>query len=251
MTIDRMKLYYNSFGIYGKTSFIYPLSGLGRLSEGFSRLCSLHGGTYILNRDIEEILYDENGSFKGIRSQGEEIYAKILITEPSYVQKWNKVKSIGKILQRICILDHPIPKTNNVSSCQIILPRRHIQRKNDIIIKVIKFNNLVCRKGYYLGIISTMVDSYNDINDEIRPAMDLIGPVLEKFDIIKDLYSPIDISFKGNIYITSSYDQESHFENDIDDVIKIYKKITGMDLDLNLEKETKTKSGYDNEWYCL
>ena len=61
----------------------------------------------MLNRDVEEILYDENGKFRGIKSQGEEAYGKILITEPSYAQKLGKVKSIEKVIRRICILNHP------------------------------------------------------------------------------------------------------------------------------------------------
>ena len=104
---------------------------------------------------------------------------------------------------------------------------------------------MVCPKGYYLAIISTIVEGCNPIT-EIDPAMDLIGPVLETFDKIRVIYSPIDISFKGNIYITSSYDQQSHFENDIDDVINIYEQITGSKLDLNLEKETKSQGSLDN-----
>ena len=59
----------------------------------------------MLNRDVEEILYDENGKLRGIKSKGEEDYGKILITEPSYVQKLGKVKSIGKVIRRICILN--------------------------------------------------------------------------------------------------------------------------------------------------
>ena len=252
ITFDKLKLYFSSFGKYGKSPFIYPLSGLGRLSEGFARLCSLNGGSYFLNRDIEEILYDENGKFRGIKSQGEEIYGNVLIAEPSYVQKWNKVKSIGKILERICILDHPIPKTNNAESLQIILPQRQINRKNDIYIHVFNYSHLVCQKGYYLAIISTIVEHFdNNPISEISPAMDLIGPVLETFDKYRDIYSPIDNSFKGNIYITSSYDQQCHFENDIDDVIYIYEQITGSKLDLNLGKEAKTQNGLDNGWYHM
>ena len=72
--------------------------------------------------------------------------------------------------------------------------------------------------------------------------MDLIGPVLETFDRFRNIYAPVDISFKGNIYITSSYDQQCHFENDIDEVINIFEKITGNKLDLNLGNETKTQS---------
>ena len=240
VTIEKMQLYFNSFGRYGNSPFIYPVWGLSGLAEGFSRLCALYGGTYMLNRDIEEILYDENGNFRGIKSQGEEAYGKILITEPSYVQKWNKVKSIGKVIRRICILDHPIPKTNDVASCQIILPQKQINRKNDIFIAVLNFTHCVCKKGYYLAIISTMAETDNPI-EEIKPAMEVIGPVLEQFDKISDIYHPIDTSFKGNIYITSSFDPQSHFENDTDNVIEIYEKITGAKLDLNLEEEGEAK----------
>ena len=168
------------------------------------------------------------------------------------MQKFNKVKSIGKIMERICILDHPIPKTNNANSFQIILPQRQINRKNDIFINVFDSTHLVCKKGYYIAIISTIVEQYDDNPiSQIKPAMDLIGPVLEIFDKFRDIYSPVDIPFIGNIYITSSYDQQSHFENDIDDVINIYEQITGRKLDLNLGKETKTQKGLDNGWYYM
>ena len=239
-TIDKMQLYFNSFGRYGNSPFIYPVWGLSGLAEGFSRLCALYGGTYMLNRDIEDILYDENGNFKGIKSQGEEAYGKILITEPSYVQKFDLVKSVGKVIRRICILDHPIPKTNDVASCQIILPQKQINRKNDIFIAVLNFTHCVCKKGYYLAIISTMCETDNPAN-EIQPAMNVIGPTLEQFDKISEIYHPIDTTFKGNVYITSSFDPQSHFENDTDNVIEIYEKITGAKLDLNLEEEGEAK----------
>lgn len=84
----------------------------------------------MLNRDIEEILYDENGKFYGIKSQGEVARGKMLIAEPSYVRNYKKVESRGKIMRCICIMDHPIPKTKDVPSAQVIIPQRQIGRKN-------------------------------------------------------------------------------------------------------------------------
>lgn len=93
----------------------------------------------MLNRDVDKILFDEQGKFIGIESQGEVIkykinskvaHGKILISEPSYVQKLNKVQSRGKVIRCICIMDHPIPKTKDVPSSQVILPQRQIGRKN-------------------------------------------------------------------------------------------------------------------------
>ena len=236
ITIDKMQLYMNSFGRYGNSPFIYPVWGLSGLAEGFSRLCALYGGTYMLNRDVDEILFDENGNFRGIKSQGEEAYGKLLITEPSYVQKLEKVKATGKVIRRICILDHPIPKTDNVDSCQIIIPQKQVNRKNDIFIAVLNSTHSVCKKGYYLAIISTNVET-KDPKAELQPAMDIIGQPLEIFDKVSDIYEPVDTSFKDNIFITTSFDPQSHFENDTDNVIDIYQKITETKLDLTIEEE--------------
>jgi len=50
----------NSVGIFGDSPFIYPIYGLGGLPEGFSRSAALRGGTFMLNTNIEEIVF-ENG----------------------------------------------------------------------------------------------------------------------------------------------------------------------------------------------
>ena len=236
VTIDKMQLYMNSFGRYGNSPFIYPVWGLSGLAEGFSRLCALYGGTYMLNRDVDEILFDENGNFRGIKSQGEEAYGKILITEPSYVEKLKKVKPTGQVIRRICILNHTVPNTKDVDSCQIIIPQKQVNRKNDIFIAVLNSTHSVCKKGYYLAIISTMVET-KDPKAELKPAMDIIGQPLEIFDKVSDIYEPIDTSFKDNIFITTSFDPQSHFENDTDNVIDIYQKITDTKLDLTIEEE--------------
>ena len=187
----------------------------------------------MLNRDVEEILYDDEGKFKGIKSQGECAYAKICITEPSYVK--DKVKAVGKVIRTICIMDHPIPKTNDVPSCQIILPQRQINRKNDIFIACLNFTHCVCKKGFYLAIISTMVET-EDPHSEIKAALDVIGPVLETFETVSEVYEPIDKSFNDNIYITNSFDPLSHFEVDTENVIELYEKITGAKLNLEIEE---------------
>ncbi len=107
-------------------------------------------------------------------------------------------------------MDHPIPKTKDVPSSQIILPQRQLGRQNgnclflfyliiiDIFIATLNYTHCVCKKGYYLGIISTMVET-NNPEAELKPAFDIIGDVLETFITITDLYEPIDNSFKDNV----------------------------------------------------
>ena len=73
--------------------------------------------------------------------------------------------------------------------------------------------------------------------EEIKPALELLGDVLEKFITVSDVYEPIEKSFKDNVFITNSFDPLSHFEHDTDNVIELYEKLTGTKLDLEMEEE--------------
>jgi len=120
-TIKRVQLYVESLGKYGDSPFLYPIYGLGGLPESFSRLCAIHGGTYMLNTKVDEILFS-GGKVVGIKSGEEEAKAPLIICDPSYVTSLGKVKEVGKVIRAICIMDHTIPKTNDAASVQIIIP---------------------------------------------------------------------------------------------------------------------------------
>jgi len=108
----------DSIGRYGDSPFIYPIYGLGGIPEGFSRMSAIGGGTFMLNKDIDKVIY-ENGKIVGVQSGEEIAKCQYLICHPSYMVKTgnqDKVKSLGKIIRCICILEHPIPSTNSVPS---------------------------------------------------------------------------------------------------------------------------------------
>ncbi|KAG5457095.1 MAG: GDP dissociation inhibitor, partial [Olpidium bornovanus] len=69
-TYDRIMLYVSSMARYGKSPYIYPLYGLGELPQGFARLSAIYGGTYMLDKKVDEIVY-ENGIAVGVRSGNE------------------------------------------------------------------------------------------------------------------------------------------------------------------------------------
>jgi len=115
-SLKKVQLYMESLGKYGDSPFLYPVYGLGGLPESFSRLCAIHGGTYMLNTKVDEILFN-NGKVCGIKSGDETAKAPLVICDPSYVMSLGKVKVVGKVIRAICILDHPIPNTNDASSC--------------------------------------------------------------------------------------------------------------------------------------
>jgi len=92
-TIEKVQLYLESIGRYGDSPFLYPIYGLGGLPEAFSRLCAIHGGTYMLNTKLDEILF-EDGKVVGIRSGENTAKAPLVICDPSYTTP-DRVKTTG------------------------------------------------------------------------------------------------------------------------------------------------------------
>jgi Rab GDP dissociation inhibitor len=182
-TIEKIRLYMDSIGRYGESPFIYPIYGLGGIPEGFSRMCAIFGGTFMLNKDIDKFVFDEAGKITGVTSGEETAKVKMVICNPSYVLKAGlktKVKSCGKIIRCICITDHPLENTNKSASCQIIIPQRQTKRKSDIYVMMVSGVHNVCKPGFHVVIVSANVETDNP-EKEIQPALDLIGPVKEKF----------------------------------------------------------------------
>jgi Rab GDP dissociation inhibitor len=118
-----------SLGKYGDSPFLYPIYGLGGLPESFSRLCAIHGGTYMLNTKVDEILF-KDGKVCGIKSGEEIARAPLVICDPSYATSLGKVQEVGRVIRAICIMDHPIPQTNDATSVQVILPQKQLNRQS-------------------------------------------------------------------------------------------------------------------------
>lgn len=131
-TLEKMNLYLDSIGRYGDSPFLYPIYGLGGLPEAFSRLCAIHGGTYMLNTQVDEVIM-EGGKVTGIRSGDQTAKAPLVICDPSYVMdaqgQSNYVKPIGKVIRAICMMNHPIPHTHDAQSIQIILPAKQLGKQ--------------------------------------------------------------------------------------------------------------------------
>jgi Rab GDP dissociation inhibitor len=126
--INRVKLYSESLARYGKSPYLYPLYGLGELPQGFARLSAIYGGTYMLDKPVDEIIFDENGRVTGVKSGDEVAKCKQVYCDPSYVP--NKVTKVGQVVRCICLLNHPIPNTKDALSCQIIIPQKQVGRKS-------------------------------------------------------------------------------------------------------------------------
>ncbi|ODQ67764.1 rab GTPase activator [Nadsonia fulvescens var. elongata DSM 6958] len=233
-TIERIILYLQSVAKYGKSPYIYPLYGLGELPQAFARLSAIYGGTYMLDKPVDEVIYDEEGKVSGVKSGEEIAKAKIVIGDPTYFPQ--KVRKTGeRVFRAMCILDHPIPNTDNLDSLQIIIPQNQLKRKNDIYIAVVSASHNVASKNHYLAIISTIIET-DTPHIECEPAFKLLGAYKEVFMGISELYEPIEDGTKDHVYISKSYDATSHFETTTDDVKDIYFRITGKPLVIEKRK---------------
>jgi Rab GDP dissociation inhibitor len=96
----------------------------------------------------------------------------------------------------------------------------------------------VCAKGLYVAIVSTTVET-KDPAAEIQPGLDMLGEILEQFTSVSDVYAPLHDGSRSKLFITSSYDPTSHFESASDDVMQIYKRIMGEELDLTVLPESE------------
>jgi len=99
---------------------------------------------------------------------------------------------------------------------------------------MISSSHAVCHKGLFIAMISALVET-DKPELEIRPAFEVLGPVLEFFTDISTLYEPVGSGKDTNLFVTSSYDPQSHFEVASEEVLVLYERITGEKLDLNIE----------------
>jgi len=233
-TYQRIVLYTSSMARYGKSPYIYPLYGLGELPQAFARLSAIYGGTYMLDKPIDEIVTDNDGKFVGVRSGSETVKAKQVIGDPSYfgsASESGKLRAVedGKVIRAICILKHPIPGTEEADSVQIIIPQNQVNRRHDIYIAMVSSTHNVCAKEVFVAIVSTVVETDRP-EQEVVPGLRLLGPIYEKFVSVSPIYTPISDGKADNIFITRSYDATSHFETVVEDVHDVWKRVVGKDL---------------------
>ncbi|XP_066387642.1 LOW QUALITY PROTEIN: guanosine nucleotide diphosphate dissociation inhibitor At5g09550-like [Miscanthus floridulus] len=232
-TVKRMKLYAESLARFqGGSPYIYPLYGLGELPQAFARLSAVYGGTYMLNKPECKVEFDESGKAYGVTSEGETAKCKKIVCDPSYLPE--KVKKVGRVARAICIMKHPIPDTKDSHSVQIILPKKQLKRKSDMYVFCCSYAHNVAPKGKFIAFVSTEAET-DKPEIELKPGIDLLGPVEETFFDIYDRYEPINNPEEDSCFLTNSYDSTTHFETTVKDVLALYSKITGKELDLSVD----------------
>ncbi|KAL6560735.1 hypothetical protein OROGR_004294 [Orobanche gracilis] len=242
--VKRVKLYAESLARFQAGSpYIYPMYGLGELPQAFARLSAVYGGTYMLNKPQCKVEFDENGKSVGVTSEGETAKCKKVVCDPSYLP--DKVQNVGKVARAICIMSHPIPDTNESHSAQVILPQKQLGRKSDMYLFCCSYAHNVAPKGKYIAFVLTEAET-DDPEAELKPGVDLLGPVDEIFYETYDRFQPTNDSDADHCYISTSYDATTHFESTVMDVLAMYTKITGKVLDLSVDLSAASAGAEQN-----
>lgn len=234
-TVKGLQVYMYSLSRYGTSPYIYPIYGLGGLPEGFSRICAIHGGTFMLNQDVDEILFKDGAAY-GIKCGNSMAVAKMVIGDPSYFPP-EKIRPTGLVVRCICLLNHPIPNTNNSESVQIVIPGPQVGRVNDVFVCCMGNALQTTAPGFYVAIVSTLVEK-GQPDEDVAPGLQLLGPILKRFTSVTTTYEPIEDGSKDKCYISKSFDATSHFESDCDDLLSLYQRVTGEELDMTINADS-------------
>merc|ERR1711959_509776 len=156
----------------------------------------------------------------------------MVICDPSYCEP-ARTRVVGHVIRAICILGAPIPDTNDTQSCQIIIPQKQLKRRNDVFITMVSWAHCVAAANKYIAIVSTVCETQNP-EAEIQPGIAILGKVEEKFVQITELRIPLEDGVRDQVFVTASYDPTSHFEQASLEVLDMWRRIAGTELDLTV-----------------
>jgi Rab GDP dissociation inhibitor len=128
-TIRRIKLYSDSLARYGKSPYLYPMYGLGELPQGFARLSAIYGGTYMLDKPIDEIVVDAAGKVVGVRSGSEIAKCKQVYCDPSYVMDRVSCEPTFSITETHYYLSFVGPQEGSSSPLHLLVGSSDCQHK--------------------------------------------------------------------------------------------------------------------------
>lgn len=55
---------------------------------------------------------------------------------------------------------------------------------------------------------------------------------------MSELYAPLEDGLRDNCFISESYDATSHFETAANNVLSLYERLTGTQLDMNINADS-------------
>jgi RAB protein geranylgeranyltransferase component A len=243
-TVEAVHTYGQSVGVYGDSPYVYPLFGLSNIPEGFARLAAVYGGVNMLRTEFNELFFGDDGKVCGLTATFDDMQGLgpeklgatcgVVIGDPSYLTGERRRKT-GTVIRSTCLVQHPINRTEDAQSAQIIMPSKHLKgKKNDVFVSLLSDAHEVTPRdsGTFLAIVSTVCETNNPVK-EVEEGIALLGDVALRFDDVQDTYEPTADGTKDNVFVTKSYDATSHFEYESREVMDLFERIMGYPLDLS------------------
>mgnify|MGYP002646376910 FL=1 len=203
----------------GETPFLYPLSGkqsvcdvLHALLQEKSEYCDIMLQQWervrsVTRRTSKQLVF-ENNHICGVIVGDKAARAPVVVGDTTWFRD-DRQKKTGKVIRSICLLNHPIEGCEPGKSAVIGVYRKQMvkagykPRESDINMLCLSWKMKICPKGLYVVILSTAVETQKP-EKELKPALDLLEPVLERFDAVSTLYRPRKVTKQQGIFIFAS-----------------------------------------------
>ncbi len=136
-------------------------------------------------------------------------------------------------------------------SAQIIIPYKQVPgRRSDVYVFCCSYSHSVVAKNKWVAFVSTRLEGHpSRAADELAAGLALLGPVEHTFVSVSDVYEPLTDGAADGCYISKGYDETSHFEGLTADVLDLYRRITGRELDLEKTDVRRAGGGGQEEEY--
>jgi Rab GDP dissociation inhibitor len=74
--------------------------------------------------------------------------------------------------------------------------------------------------------------------EDVAPGLTMLGPFLKRFTSVTTTYEPVLDGIAYRYFISKSFDATSHFASDCDHLLSLYKRVSGEELDMNINADS-------------
>ncbi|CAK9033019.1 unnamed protein product [Durusdinium trenchii] len=154
--LERLGAFISSLGLYGRGTsmpLLFPMYGIGEVSQGYTRLCAVHRGVYALRTREEDGTMQLSGL---VTCRGEQIKASRLVAAcGELLQDQVPSQSSSQHCRRMTVLlSSPPLGEEGVSLC--VVPPQSLDPPLQNVVQVLQldFSSGACPHGYFLAHLS-------------------------------------------------------------------------------------------------
>ena len=202
----------------GGHPFVYPVGGKQSICNLLqvllqdSELCDVMLKQYGRRRGMtcrtSKQLVFENNHICGVVVGERAARAPVVVGDTMWFRE-DRQKKTGKAIRSICLLNHPIegcePGKSSVTSFfrKQLVKAGYKPHEADISVLCLPWTMKICPKGIYVVVVTTTVETQKP-EKELKPVLDLLEPVLERFDAVTTLYCVKKATKQQGIFIFRS-----------------------------------------------